>query len=147
MVDPAWVWLLIAAVLLVTLAWLGGPLLLVDLAVAALVVTVVTALLPALALGHQLLLYLLTALLFLPACYAVAFRWVKHRHRRVVAPAEGYAGAQGVIVSRGAGVGVRVHDEVFPAQAIDGSELTPGKPVTVVEMRGITAFVCHRPWA
>ncbi len=143
MPESAWLWLLLGVGLLLTLALLGGPQLLVDLAVSALLLAVVTAAMPALGGGYQLVTYLASTLVLLPACYAVAFRLAGGR-RRAVAPAQSYGGEQGVVVPRGLGLGVQVHGETFPARATDGAELRAGEVVTVVRIRGVTAYV-RRP--
>ncbi|GEM_PF-550261 len=139
MPAPAWLWLLLGIGLLLILPLLGGPLVLVDLAVAALVLAVVTAAVPGLDAGYQLVIYLATTLAFLPSCYAVAFRL--RGRRRAAASGHACGGERGVVVRRGRGLGVRVHGETFPARAADGGELRLGEAVTVVRIRGITAYV------
>ncbi|ABM60878.1 NfeD family protein [Halorhodospira halophila] len=141
MFDPSWVWLASGILLLVAAAIFGGHLFLLDLAVAAFVLALVTSMKTDLAVSHQVLIYLLTTLLLLPAGYRLAQRFAGAYAHRMVAPADAYAGRYGVLVQRGRGVGVLVDDEVFPARGAEGQELRPGDRVRIERMVGITAWV------
>ncbi len=139
-----WIWLLLGVAFLAALPLAGGHLLLIDLGVAGLVLALVTAAYPAMAWSDQLLLYLATTLALMPVCYELAFRLTAHRRARLVAPADDYAGMQGVIVRRGHGIGVRLGEEVLPVRSQDGVSLAPGDAVTVERVAGITAWVRRR---
>ncbi len=141
MLAAHWLWLTLGLLLLVAAPLLGGPLLLVDLTVAAFVTALVVAASPELAWTHQLLVYLGTTLAFLPVCYALAFRLGGQRRGGVVAPGGDYAGAEGVIVGRGQGLGVQLGDQVLPVRSVDGAELRRGDRVRVERVVGITAWV------
>ncbi|MBK5936190.1 MULTISPECIES: NfeD family protein [Halorhodospira] len=141
MFDPSWIWLAGGILLLVTAALFGGHLFLVDLAVAAFVLAVVTSVKADMAVSHQLLIYLVTTLILLPTGYRLAQRFAGAYAHRMVAPADAYAGRCGVLVRRGQGIGVLVDDEVFPARGADGQELRPGDRVRIERMVGITAWV------
>ncbi len=142
---PAWVWLS-AAIVLSLAELLGGEFVLLMLGGGALAAAVVAV--PA---EHLLWLQLLV---FAVASVGlvVGARPALLRHFQATAGIrtgiDAVIGSKAMVVSTvdASGGQVKIGGEVWSAQGVDGHRpLTPGTPVTVVEVRGATAVVIWGP--
>jgi membrane protein implicated in regulation of membrane protease activity len=143
--HPWAVWLS-AAVLLSLAELLGGEFVLLMLGGGALVATAAAIIAPDLV-WLQLILFALTSVgLVIGARPALLRRFVGPSHIRTGIDA--MIGSKATVVSTvdASGGQVKIGGEVWSAQGVDGHRpLTPGTPVTVVEVRGATAVVIWGP--
>jgi membrane protein implicated in regulation of membrane protease activity len=142
----AWAVWLGAAVLLSLAELLGGEFVLLMLGGGALVATAAALVAPDL-LWLQLILFALTSVgLVIGARPALLRRFVGPSQIRTGIDA--MIGSKATVVSTvdASGGQVKIGGEVWSAQGVDGHRpLTPGTPVTVVEVRGATAVVIWGP--
>ena len=134
-------WLGLALLISVTASLVGGHLFLLDLAILAVLMAVVTAVYPELPGSVQLGLYFGGALALMPILSWLAARVSSARRGLLVGAADDYQGRSGVILARPRGVAVRIDGEEFPARVLDPDPLQPGAKVAVVRFEGITAIV------
>lgn len=142
----AWAVWLSAAVLLSLAELLGGEFVLLMLGGGALVATGAAIIAPDLV-WLQLILFALTSVGLVIGARPVLLR-------RFVGPSQIRTGIDAMIGSKAtvvstvdaSGGQVKIGGEVWSAQGVDGHRpLTPGTPVTVVEVRGATAVVIWGP--
>lgn len=135
-----------AAILLSLAELLGGEFVLLMLGGGALVATGAALIAPDL-LWLQLILFALTSVgLVIGARPALLRRFVGPS--RIRTGIDAMIGSKATVVSTvdASGGQVKIGGEVWSAQGVDGHRpLTPGTPVTVVEVRGATAVVIWGP--
>ena len=141
-----WAVWLSATVLLSLAELLGGEFVLLMLGGGALVATGAAIIAPDL-LWLQLILFALTSIgLVVGARPALLRRFVGPS--RIRTGIDAMIGSKSTVVSTvdASGGQVKIGGEVWSAQGVDGHRpLTPGTPVTVVEVRGATAVVIWGP--
>ena len=141
-----WAVWLSATVLLSLAELLGGEFVLLMLGGGALVATGAAIIAPDL-LWLQLILFALTSIgLVVGARPALLRRFVGPS--RIRTGIDAMIGSKATVVSTvdASGGQVKIGGEVWSAQGVDGHRpLTPGTPVTVVEVRGATAVVIWGP--
>jgi membrane protein implicated in regulation of membrane protease activity len=144
--SMGWAVWLGAAVLLSLAELLGGEFVLLMLGGGALVATGAALVAPDL-LWLQLILFALTSVgLVIGARPALLRRFVGPS--RIRTGIDAMIGSKATVVSTvdASGGQVKIGGEVWSAQGVDGHRpLTPGTPVTVVEVRGATAVVIWGP--
>ena len=142
----AWAVWLSAAVLLSLAELLGGEFVLLMLGGGALVAAGAAMIAPDL-LWLQLILFALTSVgLVVGARPALLRRF--HGPSQIRTGIDAMIGSKATVVSTvdASGGQVKIGGEVWSAQGVDGHRpLTPGTPVTVVEVRGATAVVIWGP--
>lgn len=134
------IWLVIG-LLLAAAELMGASFILVALGATALVIALVTALYPALGLTAQLLVFAGTGLVLVPAFVALFRRWHRSPASTMAGETVGDVGPELAVEASDERVGVRLHGDFFPAEAIDGAPLTTGERVRIREFAGITARV------
>ena len=141
----AWYWLS-AAVLLSLAELLGGEFVLLMLGAGALVAAGVTLLTPDL-LWLQLIAFALTSVGLVIGARPALLRNF-HGPSQIRTGIDALIGSKATVISTvdASGGQVKIGGEVWSAQGVDGHRpLTPGTPVTVVEVRGATAVVIWGP--
>lgn len=142
---PAWVWFS-GAVLLSLAELLGGEFVLLMLGGGALLAAGVAWAAPEL-LWLQLIVFALTSVgLVVGARPALLRRF--HGPSQIRSGIDAVIGSKATVISTvdASGGQVKIGGEVWSAQGVDGHRaLTPGTPVTVVEVRGATAVVIWGP--
>ena len=141
----AWVWL--SGALLLSLAeLLGGEFVLLMLGAGAIVAGGVALVLPGL-LWLQLIVFALTSVGLVIGARPPLLRHF-HGPAQIRTGIDAMIGSKATVVSTvdASGGQVKIGGEVWSAQGVDGHRpLTPGTPVTVVEVRGATAVVIWGP--
>ncbi|WP_290652131.1 NfeD family protein [Aquisalimonas sp.] len=140
-IPPHLLWLAAALLLGAMAPVLGGHLFVVDLALSALLLSILTALFPEMPFFMQLAVFLGASALMIPVYSWVAARMTQARRAGLIGSTAEYRGNTGIVERRGSGVGVRVGGDVFPARALDDGPLEPGQRVTIERFEGITAVV------